>query len=182
MSIYYPQGCAESQAGYNVNCCPTKEGARVRHTAWIKETVPDSFDPTSEDEWNQYIESGEIIVVANTRGSSDGGSWAESDGFGDTVTELEGFTEVVTYTDRNFLANTANYNAIARSKNYRFAFFSETRGWISDNPASYKPKRPINADAKQSIYGEIEVSFTQNAMPEPFIYPQSIFQCFQVIN
>lgn len=181
MSIYYPSGCAQTEAAYNQNCCPTKEGARVRHVAWIKDTVPADFDPTDADQWNQYIESGQIIVVPNTRGSSDGGSWAESDGFGDTVTELEGYTEVVTYTDRLFNPNTGNYNAIARSKNYRFAFMTATLGWISDKPATYKPKRPINADAKQSVYGDVEVSFTQEEMPEPFTYPQSIFQCFQVI-
>ena len=182
MSIHYPSGCSQTQAGYNANCCPTKEGARIRHIAWIKDTVPDSFNPTDSAEWNQYIESGEIIIVANTRGSSDGGSWAESDGFGDTVTELEGYTEVVTYTDRLFLSNVANYNAITASKNYRLGFFTATKGYISDNPATFKPKRPINADAKQSVYGEIEASFTQNDMPEPFTYPQDIFQCFNVIN
>lgn len=183
MSIYYPgaEACANATPSYTMNCCPTKELGRVRHIAWISNVVPTSFDPTDAGEWNTWIEAGEIFVIADTRGSTDGGSWSESDGFGDTVTELEGFTEVVSYTDRNFNDNQANYNAIAASKSYRVAFFTETKGWISDNPATYKPKRPINADAKQAVYGEIEVSYTQKLMPIPFTYPQSIMRCFQVI-
>lgn len=182
MSIYYPgtELCGSATVGYTMNCCPTKELARVRHIAWISDAVPLSFDPTDEAEWNQYIESGDIFVIADTRGSTDGGTWTESDGFGDTVTELEGFTEVVSYTDRNYISNTANYNAVAASKNYRVAFFTETKGWISDKPATFKPKRPINGDAKQAVYGEVEVSYTQKLQPIPFTYPQSIFKCFVV--
>lgn len=180
--IGYPAGCAQTSPGYNVNCCPIKEGARVRHVAWIKDTLPSDFDPTDEDAWTAQILAGNVIVISNTRGSTDGGTWSESDGFGDTVTEIEQFTEVVTYTDRNFLGNEANYNALARSKNQRVAFFSANRGWISDTPATWKPKRPINGDAKQSIYGEIEVTYTQDNMPESFIYPQSIFQCFNITD
>lgn len=182
MSIYYPSGCATNETGYTMSCCPVKELARIRHVAWIKNTVPAGFDPTDEAEWNQYIETGEIIVVANTRGSSDGGSWTESDGFGDTATELESVTEIITYTDQNFLPNTANYNALAGSKNWRFAYFTATYGYMSTNAATFKPKRPINADAKQAVYGEIEVTITQPGLPVPFIYPQSIFACFQVVN
>lgn len=183
MSIYYPgaEACASATPSYTMNCCPSKELARVRHIAWISDVVPLSFDPTDANDWTTYIESGDIFVVADTRGETDGGTWAESDGFGDTVTELEGWTEVITYTDRNYLDNASNYNAIAASKNYRVAFFTETRGFISDKPATYKPGRPINGDAKQAVYGVIQVSYTQKLAPIPFIYPQTIFKCFQVI-
>jgi hypothetical protein len=182
MSIYYPNGCATSDAGYTASCCPTKELARVRHVAWIKSSVPAGVDWTVAANWTTYIESGEVIIIANTRGSADGGTWAESEGFGDTATELESVTEVVTYTDQNYLLNAANYNAIAAAKNYRFAFFTATKGYMSTNAATFKPKRPINSDAKQAVYGEIEVSFTQPGLALPFLYPQSIFACFQVIG
>lgn len=184
MSIYYPgtELCGSATVSYTMNCCPTKELARVRHIAWISDLVPTGFDPTSESEWSTHIDAGEIFVVSDTRGETDGGTWTESDGFGDTVTELEGFTEVITYTDRNYNSNTANYNAVAASKNYRVAFFSETLGWMSDKPATFKPGRPISADAKQAVYGVIQVSYTQKLAPVPFIYPQSIFKCFQVVE
>lgn len=182
MSIYYPGlgACGLNNANYQSNCCPTKEGARIRHV-WLQRNTFDFVDPTDENEWTTAIENGVVVIIPNVRGSSDGGVWTTSEGYGDVVEEPESYEETVNWNDQNYLANVANYNIAARAKNYRIGFCTQTRAFLSDSAAAYKPKRPIVSDIKQSVTGEIEAKFVQTTQPIPFIYPQSIFNCFQVI-
>lgn len=181
MSIYYPgSDCGSQIAGYNSSCCPRKEGARIRHV-WFQKNTYEFTDAEDADEWTTAITAYNVVIIPNVRGSSDGGVWTTSEGFGDVVEEAESYEETITYTDPNYLNNVANYNALARSKTYRFGFCTATLGYLSDQAASFKPKRPIQADIKQSVYGDVEVKFVQTTQPIPFTYPQSIFNCFQVI-
>lgn len=182
MSIYYPgSDCGAQIAGYSSSCCPVKEGARVRHV-WFQKSSFAFTDPTDANEWTTAINALNVIIIPNVRGSSDGGSWTTSEGFGDTVEEPESYEETVTYTDPNYLNNVDNYNALARSKSYLFGFCTQTLGYLSSQAATFKPKRPISTSVKESVYGEVEVKFVQTVQPIPFVYPQSIFDCFQVIS
>lgn len=180
MSIYYPDGCETLVAGYTANCCPTKEGARVRHV-WFESNTLVWVARTSQAEWETNVAAGDVIIIPNVRGEFDGGTATFSEGFGDVAEEFESLTGVVKFTDPNYLANVANYNALLKSKNYRFGFCTETKGFYTDVSASYYPKMPVVSDIKQSVYGDIEVKFVQSDLLVPFTYPQGIFTCFQVI-
>lgn len=178
-TIYYPGGCPTESAGYTNNCCPDKELARIRHVCYIAPTF--SFvNPLDPAEWTAAILSGDIIPVLNVRGSSDGGTWTEEDGFGNKPTSITAFEEVVTYTDQNYKDNVANYNALVRG-DYKFAYLTETLCWMYDESAAVKPTKPVTEDIKSAVYGVIEVKMVQDEMPVPFVYPSEIFEeCFEV--
>ena len=180
MSIFYDDACDAAIANYTADCCPDKEGARIRH-CWFQKNTYEFVDPTSSAEWNTAIENGDVVIIPNVRGSFDGGTPTVSEGFGDTPEEFESFEGVATFTDPNYLANIVNYNALMKSKNYRFGFCTETFGFLSATAASYNPKMPVQSDIKQSVYGEIEVKILQSDLLDKFVYPQDIFTCFQVI-
>jgi len=181
MSIYYPSDCTISNANYLANCCPTKEGARIRHL-FLQKTTYAFVDIEDATEWETAIAAGNILIIPNVRGSSDGGNWTTTEGYGDTAEETESFEETITFNDKNFLNNVANYNTLARGSGYYLGFVTATRGYVSSNAATFKPKRPISSDAKQSVTGEIEGKFVQSEMPIPFTYPQAIFDCFRIIT
>ncbi len=180
MSIYYPAGCDEAIANYTADCCPTKEGARIRHV-WFQKTTYTFVDPTSQAEWETAVANGDVVIIPNVRGQFDGGTATKSEGFGDVVEEFESFEGLATFTDPNYLANVTNYNALMKSKTYKFGFCTETYGFVTDVAASFTPKMPVQSDIKQSVYGDIEVKFVQSDLLVPFVYPQDIFTCFQVI-
>jgi hypothetical protein len=181
-TIYYPGGCPVTDGGYLNDCCPGKELARIRHV-WYQKPAFNFSNILDPGEWTSAILNGDVIVVLNVRGSSDGGTWTEEDGFGNKPTTITAFEEIITYTDQNFLfGNVANYNAFVRG-DWKIGYCTETMGFLFDESASIKPTKPVSEDIKAAVYGVIEVKIVQDEMPIPFVYPEEIFEeCFQVVE
>lgn len=180
MSIWYPDCANDIVASYLANCCPTKEGAGIRHV-WVQKDSFSFIDPTDPTEWETAIAAGDILIIPNVRGSFDGGNATKSEGFGDVLEEFESYEGTANFTDRNYLDNVEGYDALMKSSNYRFGMCTQTKGYLTDVAAGYVPKMEIVEDKKQSVYGKTEVKFVQTGLLRPFTYPTQIFRCFQVV-
>ncbi len=179
LQLYYPAGCPSSIGGYTNICCPAKELGRISMVALFTDAFIGFTAPTLLAEWTAGILAGTIILIQEVRGSSDGGSWTEEEGWGRKATSITAVEETITFTDQNYIANASNWNAIVRGT-YTMAFFTETLCWMFDQPVATKATRPISEDPKSGVYGVIEMKVVQSAMPIPFVYPQELVRCFGV--
>jgi hypothetical protein len=179
-SIFYAPGCDGDILTHECDPCPTKELGRVRGVAYVHQDVAFS-DETDEAEWNTYIEAGLVVIIPETNGSFDGGTPTFSTGFGDVPESYDSSEFKINYKDPNFLGNCVFYNSLRRSRNWRVCWRTETRAYLSTVACTAYGKSPVADDIKSSVVWEVEVKFTQADTPCPFVIPDGIFQCFDVI-
>lgn len=178
MSIYYPASCADEAPLYNCDPCPiSPEHGRVRSTAYIHKSWVFS-DPTNAVEWLDGIDQGKIIIVPETNGEFDGGSPVMGPGYGDVLEVLLGYNFSLKYKDPRFAKNVSFYNQLKNSRNYKFAYRTETKTWITVVPVQIIPKQPVGGDLTSVIDGDIEVKFSHEDLVLPYDTPEGVFDCF----
>jgi hypothetical protein len=181
MAIYYPSGCDTLVGEHLCDPCEAKEKGRVRSVAFIKSTFAFS-DPSSPTEWQTGINAGDIIVIPQVLGSFDGGSEVESAGYGDQSTNLTGFNFTSNFKDPNYKNNATFYNALKYSRDYVYAFRTETQTHISDNTVSVIPKNPMTENLTDDVVWDVTVKWAGPDLPAPQDTPPGIFECFSVAS
>lgn len=176
-SVYYPSGCDTQVPDHFCSNCGRKEGARIRSAAYIAKDF-EFTDPSNPVEWRQGIAAKKIIIIPLTNGTFDGGSEVEQPGYGDQATELSGYNFVAQYNDPDYALNADFYNAIKRSKNYKFAYRTETQGHITGVAVQAIPKNPVVDDVTGSVVWAVTVKWADEDLPVPFDIPPGIFDCF----
>lgn len=178
MEIYYPTDCLEEDVDHFCEDCPPSEGARIRSVFFVKKSYT-FIDPTSTAEWQQAIEDGNVVVIAETNGSYDGGTPNYGAGFGDVVQTYIGSSYKATYREQDLKGNYDFYQAKKRSSSWNWGFRTETLVWITDKPATVVGKTPVVDDIKGNVVWEVEVTWDSQNDPEPFTMPEGIFDgCF----
>lgn len=175
--IYYPSGCASAVPNHYCNNCERPEHARVRGVAYIANDF-DFINPSDPNEWAQGIADKKIIVIPETNGSFDGGSEVESTGYGDQQTRLNGYNFQAIYNDPNYKNNADFYNAIKNSRNYRFAYRTETQTHLTAVTVQPIPKNPVVEDLTGEVVWNVTVKWSDDDLPIPFDTPAGIFECF----
>lgn len=175
-AIYYP-GCPEAIPDHYCNVCEKPEHARVRSVAYIAKDFA-FVDPSSPTEWQDGIDNKKIIIIPQTNGSFDGGAEVESTGYGDQQTRLNGYNFQVVYNDPNYKNNADFYNAIKTSRNYKFAFRSESQIHMVDVTIQAIPKNPIVEDLTAEVVWNVTVKWSDDDLPVPYDVPTGIFECF----
>jgi hypothetical protein len=69
------------------------------------------------------------------------------------------------------------YNSIKGSRNFHFAYASETILRISDEPVTIIPTNPIANDLKQEVVWDVQVKWTSDNFSDEFDTPD-VFTCF----
>lgn len=175
--IYYPGGCDSLIPDHYCNDCETPEKGRIGSSAFIK----DSFEftnPSNAQEWINGIENKDIIIIPRTNGSFDGGSEVETTGYGRQATTLSGYNFQAIFNDPNYKLNADFYNEIKRSRNYRYAYVTETLVHITDVPVSVVPKNPVQDDITSDVVWNVTVKWASKDLPVPYDVPPGIFECF----
>jgi hypothetical protein len=174
MAVYYPSGCDALIPDHVCDTCEETELGRIRSVAFIKKTF--SFvDPTSPTEWQVGFAAGDIIIIPATKGSFDGGAEVETAGYGDQVTRLTGYNFQLEYFDPNYRLNCNFYNALKNSRDYRFAYRTETQIHITDAPVQVIPKAPVQDDTTTEVVWDVIVKWAGKDLPCPFDVPPGIF-------
>lgn len=177
-TIYNPGGCETVVGDHFCVDCPDTEKGRVRSVAFIKNTF--SFiDPSDPTEWDTGIANKDIIIIAETNGNFDGGSEVEGTGYGDQATKLVGYNFQAVYNDPNYKQNATFYNGLKRSRNYRFAYRTETQVHLTENTVSVIPKNPVAEDLTSEVTWNVTVKWAEEDLPIPYDTPAGIFKCFQ---
>lgn len=178
LSIYYPSGCQDNVPLYQCNACPDREKAGVTTVAFIKKNF--SFvNPSDASEWTAGILSGDIMLIAKTRGSYDGGSAKYGDGFGRIKQRLLGYDYKLQFMDEDFKANTAFYDAIDDSNNWKLAFFTESLVWLVETAVTTSVKDTVDVDIEKDIVWDCEITWFYKNKPRKFTAPANIEEsCF----
>lgn len=176
-AVYYPSGCEADLVDHYCNNCETIEGGRVRGTAFIRNDFAFT-DPTNPTEWRNGILAKKIIIIPETNGTFDGGSEVEGAGFGNRISTLLGFNFVSVFNDPNYKLNADFYNLLKRSRNYRYAYLTETQVHITTNTVSVIPKNPVADDLNSGVFWNVTVKWAEEDLPVPHDIPVGIFTCF----
>lgn len=176
-AIYYPSGCGTTVPDHYCNPCETPEGGRLRSAAFISSDF-EFTDPSNPDEWEAGIAAKKIIIVPEVNGTYDGGSEVETPGYGDQQTRFVGFNHQAVYNDPNYKLNADFYNAIKRSRNYKFAYRTETQVHLTQNTVQVIPKNPVTEDLTSEVVWNVTVKWAEADSPIPYDMPTGIFNCF----
>ena len=178
MSLYYP-GCVTTQTDPVCSDCPSKELGDIRHFAFVRTTFAFT-DITDPNEWAAGINSKDIFVFPFGRGTLEMNENLQP-GFGDQIETLDGYEFVATISEPNYKDNCNFWNDIKRSKEWNFAYSTETLIHLSDSIATIIPKAPIAEDKKQSVIWTAIVKFSQEDIPCPSNVPVGTFdECISV--
>ena len=176
-TVYYPSGCEAEVGNHYCNPCDDPEYGRVRGTAFIAADF--SFtDPSSATEWRNGILAKKIIIIPETNGTFDGGSEVEGPGYGDQASKLTGYNFSATYNDPNYKNNADFYNALKRSRSWKFAYKTATQVHLTQNTVSVIPKNPVTDDITAEVTWNVLVKWSEGDLPVPYDEPVGIFTCF----
>jgi hypothetical protein len=176
-AVYYPSGCGTSVPDHYCNPCETLEHGRIRSVAFIASDF-EFTDPSDPDEWEAGIAAKKIIVIPEVNGTFDGGSEVETAGYGDQQTKLVGYNFQSTFNDPNYKLNADFYNAVKLSRNYRYAYRTETQVHLTTNTVSIIPKNPVTEDLTSEVVWNVLVKWSEGDLPVPYDMPTGIFTCF----
>lgn len=174
MSVYYPSNCDDLVPDHICDPCEELEGGRVRSAAYVKTTF--SFtDPSDPTEWTAGFIAGDIILIPQTKGTFDGGQEVEAPGYGDQVTRLTGYNFQVQYQDPNYKLNCTFYNTLKNSRQWKFAYRTETQIHIVDTTVQVIPKNPVQEDTNTEVVWDVLVKWSGRDVPCPYDVPPGIF-------
>jgi len=176
-NVYYPAGCAAEIGDHYCNPCEAAEHGRVRSAAFIASDFAFT-DPTNATEWRNGILAKKIIIIPEVNGTFDGGAEVEAPGYGDQVSKLTGYNFQAVYNDPNYRLNADFYNALKRSRNWRFAYRTENLVHLTQNTVSVIPKNPVTDDLASEVVWNVTVKWTEEDLPIPYTTPSGIFTCF----
>lgn len=188
MSLYYPTSNCGGGAIPSYYCNPcldstTIEYGRVRSIAFVKNTYLSTIiaNPSSTAVWTTAVNSGNAIVLYQTRGSYDGSNTTMVTGFGDNI-EFNGTrTHTLTYFDPFCNENIDFYNAIQNSTDYTIVWRTSSRIWFAGTPVTITAKIPVADDIASTMTVEVTCKWTNSSIPTPYATPASIFdRCYIV--
>lgn len=174
MAVYYPSGCDALIPAHICDPCEAIELGRIRSVAFIKTSFA-FVDPSDATEWETGFASGDIILIPQTKGTFDGGAEVESPGYGDFATRLTGYNFQAQYQDPNYKLNCDFYNALKNSRQYKFAYRTETQIHITNVGVQVIPKNPVQDDVTTEVVWDVLVKWADKDVPCPFDVPPGIF-------
>lgn len=177
--LYYPTNCDEEIPQHICDPCETQEHGRIRGVAYIHKSYAFA-DPTDPSEWQSAIAAGHVIVIPKTNGSYDGGTPIEGPGYGDSPTTYIGSNFSATYKDPNYQNNCGFYNGLKRSRNFKFAYLTETKVHITNKTVTVLPKNPVADDITSLVEWEVNVKWVDKDFACSYDIPEGIFECFIV--
>ena len=173
MSVYYPSGCDALIPDHICDPCEEIELGRIRSVAFIKNTFAFT-DPSDPTEWEAGFAAGDIILIPQTKGNFDGGAEVEAPGYGDQATRLTGYNFQAQYQDPNYRLNCAFYNALKNSRQYKFAYRTQTQIHITDTTVQVIPKNPVQDDTTKEVVWDVIVKWSGSNLPCPYHVPAGI--------
>lgn len=176
LTVTYPTDCDDADPIHECSDCTDPELGRIRGIAFIKKDYTIA-DPTSVDDWNTGIESGDIIIVPMTRGTFDGGTPKEGPGYGDQATKYIGTDYSLTFFDPDYITNRDFYNTIKLYQNWKVAYKTETQVHLTDKVCQVLPKAPVADDITSEVVWEVMVKWSSQNEPTPYTAPAGVFIC-----
>ena len=170
---YYPSTC-NPVTDHNCDPCETQELGRIRSAAFVSNSFTFT-DPTDPAEWESGIASGDIFIIPETNGEFPLPSEKLVPGFGDTVEQLIAYDFQSSFVDPNFASNCAWYNTLKKNRNFKFAFRTSTKTYLSTKTVTIIPKFTVANDLTALVNWNVMVKWQDSELPCPFDTPDGIF-------
>ncbi len=165
---------------HQCSACQEVEMGRIR-TLMLIEPGTKITIPLELESFTKLVEAGNIIVIPNVRGSSDGGSAITSDGYGDKSERLLGYDYTLTVNDAAYAANSEFYEA-AEKKTWNLGYCTDTLFHYTDQEVSLKATEPVEEGTDSEVTWNVELKFrTKNKPTKTSKAPiASLLRCFEV--
>lgn len=166
----YLNGCGENEATHTCHDCPDGrivEFAGVRNSGFIKNSYLPTLlaTPTTASTWQAGIDSGDIIIIPQTRGSYDPGDPKELKGYGDRKVTYGPRTMKLNFNDPDFADNYHFYNEISKRGDLVPFFSTSSLVRIFDTVASIKAKDTVAEDIDEVIDWLVECEVVSPNLP-----------------
>ena len=160
-------------------CLVTEKGG-IRSFFLVKETSTLTLASTLA-EWTAALESGEVVIIPETRGTYDGGTPKMGSGYGNRKERVLGYDNVIAIKDPAFKENVAFWEWAEKCE-WRFGFRTDTMAHLSDKAGTLTVKAPVEEDTESEVVWNVEAKwFSTSKMDVAAITPiKSIFTCYQV--
>ncbi len=130
--------------------------------------------------WTTGIESGQIIIMSDTRGSMSSTPQYKAGG-GRVKQRYTASDFKISVVDPAWASNHAMYSDLMLSSGaFYVAWVTETKLQISKKPATWKIDEPIEEAIDSTREWKMDVEFTQRGFSVPVAIPDGIFECFTI--
>lgn len=155
---------------------PAKTLSRVVFVpfAFIKSSF-EFTDPSNPVEWQAGFDSGDIVLIYQTRGTYDGGAEVEGPGFGDQATRTIGMNHTITLDAPNYARNCDFFNTLRNSRQYKGAYRTGTKIHLIDATLGITPKNPVAQELTSDVVWNLTIKWSSPNSPCPFDVPPGIF-------
>lgn len=174
--------CATDDAALVHTCdpCEEPEYGNVRSVALIKDGTVLATPPTLI-EWTAAVESGDIIVIPESRGTFDGGTPKMGPGYGDIKERKLGDDYVLAIKDPAYAANSAFW-AAAEGQKWNLAWRTSSQLSYVDAKVSITAKAPVAEDIESEVIWEVEAKWFSGNKPKISSAStlMTLFKCFAI--
>lgn len=174
--------CTTDSAALIHKCdpCDETELGRVRGVALVQPGTAISV-PYNKQEWESLIESGAIIIIPRTTGSTDGGAAVYGPGYGDEDQRKIADEHTLSFKDPAYKQNTAFWQA-AEKKTWNLLYRTETQLVYVKDKVRLTAKAPVEEDLTSEVVWNVEAKWKGKNKPvnsdlEPVA---EFFECFEV--
>lgn len=161
------------------NCGEGVEFAMVRSAGFILKAGLAGIlvAPETLGVYTTALAANNLFLIKNSRGSFDGGTPVEGEGYGDQVSRLLGYDYVLNVKDPVYKSNRNFWDAMKSRADVYVFFRTETQLHISEKPVVILPKNPVAEDLNAAVVWDVEIKWRQKALLIPIDVPATLFDC-----
>ena len=180
---YYSSGCDDIIPAPNCDPCATKEFGRIGSFGFVRSDYIDTIlaDPSQRALWDAGMAAADptVFLFPYAHGELAEPSEQVGSGYGRQVETFLGYDFNATVYDPNYKDNCDFWNAIKRSKNYYFAYFTSSQVHLTPVAVTVIPKAPIADDLTSEVVWKATVKWRHEDHPCPYDAPDGLLdQCF----
>lgn len=180
MAIVYKNCEPAVPASHVCDPCLDTEKGGIRSLILIKDGTDLTVDSLEAD-WTAAIETGDVVIIPDTRGSYDGGTAKMGAGYGDLKEKLLGYEHVIQIKDPNFKDNVAFWD-YAEKVAWRFGFRTDTLIHLGKKAGMLTAKSTVEEDIESDVVWNVEAKWfdTEKMAVGPSASLTNLFKCYEV--
>ena len=180
---YYSTGCDDIIPAPNCDPCAVMEFGRIGSFAFIRSDYYATLaaDPTNRALWDAGMSALDptVFLFPFSHGELAEPSEKVGSGYGRQIETFLGYDFNATVYEPNYKDNCDFWNAVKRSKNYYFAYFSSSQVHLTPVAVTVIPKAPIADDVTSEVVWKISVKWSHEDHPCPYDAPDGLVdQCY----
>lgn len=162
--------------------CDNPENGRVSAVAYVQKGAP-MPNPSSAQDWVNLICNNLAIVIPSVRGTYDGGSPIDQNGYGRIPTSRVGANHEVQYMHLWQCENIAFYNSLMRlAGDFEFWFATGSKLHRGGKGLYISVQTPITEDVSSAMEFQVTVRWASYDLPLCYNLPPYIFDSCETLQ